>query len=1801
MNCNKDSGIDKKNFSVVHNKFNPKTKSIDENIYIYLGKVPKDIRKILNKIEHKIDIKNLLKSEINILIDFFGKGYLNKLKIKKLEDYDNFKYVTDNKIYSDDTINIIIKKILITLSNSNLYNFEWISLFLNNNQDNIVPISFRWYNTLEQKDSEISIPYPVESKSDNINVIEYKNIYKNNGEQILLDHINNIKSENIILHVYDVISFLEYNNHEKIITKSNLSNIIKIYWHKILYNSNIYKYHIIEKSNIDIIQVNKEILLSDNGQEFLYSINNTIDPNEFKCAIFNSSVSVNEEDKIKNPFIDIEKLFYYIKPSYTIHQVSLIHPKKVGKNNIIKFSKNYFYDIINNEKKRGDILEQLKPSKSRDGKIKIKYNNVKYDDSNFTLILYDNGYYKIINSWKETDYSSYYDIKTTLKLITMYLNKFNSYNNIFYGEEKIKLPLYNEKDDTDINIKISNLEFRILFKLKQSFDPNLYIDILQHFKSHVLIIDDSDIIRKHFSYRKDVDFIINKLKEKNLLNIIKIQSLSYNEITNLKILSNSNENQNIILQLKRLINIYKKKELVSFVYKKFSDFKHKTRIFKFISNLVSEKNIKMSDLSSNTNQEILYIQNEINKRFLIPLDEIKILYHEWYDNNSKDARKLSAGIKCTIYPRQDEKNSYRIKIEGIKNFTGNSDLQGLIQKIYFFLSRVQFIYTNYSKYQNSPEFKSLLNVQDEDSDDIMVEQNDIIPIYDELDLSEFDQQEMDDYQLEYDDDDELDNEISEEQIVESINTTQDVNKNEVSEVKNEEYEDKNIDYSKLKGEYRLRELVDKDPTIFNIVKQKGRKSYAQVCQPSSRQPIILDEQEYKNINKNLVSNPKSMKDGFKYRNYYYICPQIWCPTSKQVITIEELVDPEYDVDNNIINGKCPDGDDAIISNDKDKYPGFLSKEFHPDGLCVPCCFKTDQSSSIGKINLFNSCMNSKSKFVDKNVSEQSKKYIYKDTKLLEYGRKGLLDNELNQGLNGNQCNTNFIEDSFNCYIRIGTRQSNLKLTNNTFLTSILLIYNSYKGESVFQNEYDIRQKMASYILENERLFYSLNNGNLELFFKNYDVKSVNAYSEYILYNDSLNINFIYDYISRPIPWLFKNGVNIIIFVYESKKVSINCPSKYYSANVFDKNRPSILLYYRNNVYEPIIKVSGSHKDVAIFNDVKNINLDKIFGCYFTEKYLSVKEYNNNLLNLNSELQNEYKIKYQYINLINKVFTILLKNGLYISLKPFSGIDDKIPMSDTKNLYKNLLEGSDLGKKLIKASNILKLEEIYPENIVYNIDKKRYIGYILKNDTFIPFIKSDKKPIIRGVNLSVINGVDTNLLNIDDKQVNNYLNNILYEKQYIKELYKTFRYELSRFFQDEMVIKNHQNKSYITYVHEILNGVYPNGNKMKKEDKRVLLDKLFKNGFDNIKPLGEIIFSVNNTKNINIKDHVSSNVLKYCRKFKNELSCNVNNNCVFDEGNCKIYIPSNFKNLFIFHIIEELLRVDILKNEILINKVDNVINYINLDYDKDYIILNYDMYVRFMKYFNTRSGNNFSVYTNYSNLDNYYLNNIPDYSDIEYKSDMEIKKDIKSIINIKNNIIPIMKNVNVIYKSKDLSNYWSKFFPSSYKIITINMGSIYDVIYVAIRKDTSDILNPITLKNRVISLLQVGKKWNNLLKNYKNYSKQYSKINGMNKFFDYMLSLEHLGYLEEIPFIIEVLNLNIIVLNHNAVNDKNNFVCIGKNNEINKDDKYIIVNLVYPNRFSLVINKDSHGRNISIFSYNDLPEIFINKFTQICSK
>lgn len=190
----------------------------------------------------------------------------------------------------------------------------------------------------------------------------------------------------------------------------------------------------------------------------------------------------------------------------------------------------------------------------------------------------------------------------------------------------------------------------------------------------------------------------------------------------------------------------------------------------------------------------------------------------------------------------------------------------------------------------------------------------------------------------------------------------------------------------------FKRLETREPNLFLTNVDKEFNAYSRACPYNyRRQPVILTDKEKEKIDK---EHPGSYNEAIQYgtdesNKYWYICPRYWSLKHNTSLTEEEVASGKY---GNVIphkSNKVPKGanvyefTDDKYHKDKDNkyinlYPGFLKDKAHPEGLCVPCCFKSwdapEQTKRRGQ------CL---TKNVEKQTKQKDKKQKKQKITLLE--------------------------------------------------------------------------------------------------------------------------------------------------------------------------------------------------------------------------------------------------------------------------------------------------------------------------------------------------------------------------------------------------------------------------------------------------------------------------------------------------------------------------------------------------------------------------------------------------------------------------------------------------------------------------------------------------------------------------------------------------------------------------------------------------------------------------------------------------
>ena len=430
----------------------------------------------------------------------------------------------------------------------------------------------------------------------------------------------------------------------------------------------------------------------------------------------------------------------------------------------------------------------------------------------------------------------------------------------------------------------------------------------------------------------------------------------------------------------------------------------------------------------------------------------------------------------------------------------------------------------------------------------------------------------------------------------------------------------------------FKRLQSYDPVLFKEKKEGKFNAYSRLCPFSEvRQPIIINDDEKKKIDED---HPGSYNKSISYSSdgsnkYHYICPRYWCLKTNTSLT-QEQVD----------SGSCgkiipphsktiPEGHYVYefksnhhtdISGKYQEYaPGFLDPKKHPDGKCIPCCFKNFNKTQETREQ---QCSG---KTTEANNNEQIHvEYILSyDSFPMNNDRLGYLPPALARFLNVdysqviNKSNPELLTNNIKTMLRIGSEQSN----NKSFVGCLAEIHHTMTkppGQKMSIN--DFCDHIANSISIDDFLLY--NNGSLMSQFKtNSTIKSseINQYRNSRVYkslhikdtkehekylndiivsyknfkaflkdpNSIVDHTYLWDIVCNNIPVILSESINLIIIEFQNNdvtnNVSILCPTNSYSTNIFDENKNSVLLYKNQNFYELITFVEqvDKHKKVDL--------------------------------------------------------------------------------------------------------------------------------------------------------------------------------------------------------------------------------------------------------------------------------------------------------------------------------------------------------------------------------------------------------------------------------------------------------------------------------------------------------------------------------------------------------------------------------------------------------------------------------------------
>ena len=612
-------------------------------------------------------------------------------------------------------------------------------------------------------------------------------------------------------------------------------------------------------------------------------------------------------------------------------------------------------------------------------------------------------------------------------------------------------------------------------------------------------------------------------------------------------------------------------------------------------------------------------------------------------------------------------------------------------------------------------------------------------------------------------------------------------------------------------------LESRDPKLFKTEIDKKFSAYSRIC-PSHirRQPVILTDKEKEEIDKNHAgSYDKAIKYGTSKDNeFWYICPRYWSLADGVSLTEEQVKSGKY---GKIIphNAKKISEGENIYEFTDPKYhmdskgdyinlnPGFEKEDKHPEGYCLPCCFKS--WSSKEQVRRRELCINQDKGNIEKKEKEKIK--INPKAKLDEYiigpdkfpiplNRWGYLPLSIQKFLDvdNKQCQvskTNTALKPFTpCLLRYGVEQDK----NQSFIACLANVYSDFMDGKVLTIK-DMKKIIKNAItLDN---FMNYNNGNLiQLFekkdkvidvekysdsqiYKNIDKKDnkqliffkrlVAAFENFLEFMDQddiiIDYNYLWDIVSTPNPKLFPNGINLIILNMVNDditdNVSIICPTIAYSNEPFSMKKVSLILIKSSNYYEPIYLIEDTKKQIkltkllssnTISNNIKNIleTIKTIINTYCKPlpSLPEVYKFSTNLSSIrvyNLLIGKKYEITKQIINFNGQVIGLIAnKDSLegFVPTEPSGKLEELDIEFMDEDIWKNYNETKDfLNNVSIATEDRIKCKPLFKV-----IEDNLIVGILTNANQFVSI--SPPTQDIFGNDLKIIN--DNNYTIADDK-------------------------------------------------------------------------------------------------------------------------------------------------------------------------------------------------------------------------------------------------------------------------------------------------------------------------------------------------------------------------------------------------------------------------------------------------------------------
>ena len=306
---------------------------------------------------------------------------------------------------------------------------------------------------------------------------------------------------------------------------------------------------------------------------------------------------------------------------------------------------------------------------------------------------------------------------------------------------------------------------------------------------------------------------------------------------------------------------------------------------------------------------------------------------------------------------------------------------------------------------------------------------------------------------------------------------------------------------------------------------------------------------------------------------------------------------------------------------------------------------------------------------------------------------------------------------------------------------------------------------------------------------------IQSYENFIDYfndeNQFIDYTYIWDFVTRPkneCGLLFEEGINLLIFSNPNdditNKIQLICPTNHYSDDFYKESRKTLMIYNKNNFFEPLCKVytksttkfviyrflSGKFWDTLdewrentdLANMIRKIKKMLRENCYFKNGIIDKTKYDYKTNKTSKEIMSH--LKNMGVKLSN-IIQIINNNGQVIGLLVdynnkniyiptiYSGvvIDKKYLFIEEHNDYLSY----DLTKNILNEINSNSNNEIPCKPIKKIVDDNMVVGILTETNQFVPVTPEVHEEVDNELEeLEVVYNKGTNNLLLTDSQLMN---------------------------------------------------------------------------------------------------------------------------------------------------------------------------------------------------------------------------------------------------------------------------------------------------------------------------------------------------------------------------------------------------------------------------------------------------------------